>query len=51
MPAPKAAVAAAPSAALDARQAQLEREKKAKIRAGLEQLGGVVHGGYQMDMV
>ena len=35
---------------LNPRQAQLEREKKEKIRAGLEALGGVVHGGYQIDM-
>ena len=36
--------------ALDARQEREEMVRKEKIRAGLEQLGGVVHGGYQIDI-
>lgn len=43
-------VVTAPSTAIDPVKAQLAAEKKEKIRAGLEALGGVVHGGYQIDM-
>ena len=48
--APAPTVVKKATSALDARQAALQREKQEKIRAGLEQLGGVVHGGYQIDM-
>lgn len=38
------------TSALDARQAKLELEKQRKIKEGLEALGGVVRGGYQIDI-
>ena len=44
--APSGTVEKVPSASIDAKAA----EKKERLRAGLEQLGGVVHGGYQVDM-
>ena len=34
----------------DAQLTPAERQTKERIRAGLEQLGGVVHGGYQIDI-
>lgn len=38
------------TSALDARQAKMELEKQRKIKEGLEALGGVVRGGYQIDI-
>ena len=50
VPASAPAVATSPSASMETAKAQAVAAKREQVRVGLEALGGVVHGGYQIDL-